>query len=215
MLALIADALNIKGNGKHTMAKNSHNKNGTRREDQATPKWLVTYLDKICGFDFMIDLAANKSNAICWAYIDEEQNLLSMDTAELQRLFPHVNLESRWAFCNPPYPKGGLGTKWPKTLTTIAPNVVVLIPASVGTQWFEKFLGIADAVVLISKRLHFDEAPHGAQFDSALYIKGDILTSGQIKLLQRIGTVITKPGINNWEGDASYKLAEQIANDLV
>jgi hypothetical protein len=150
------------------MSKNSHNLNGTRREDWRTPPELIEEVENAIGSKFGVDLAASPQNCITPFYIDEAQDFLSVDL--MNYCEPH-----RWAWCNPPYKKGGkeMG-RWAEKLMTI-PNVVCLVPASVGARWFQPFWTHSTFIVLFRKRLKFwnPECPDAvsAQFDSALVVK--------------------------------------------
>jgi len=193
------------------MSNNKVNNTDTRREDWGTPDWLFKYLDGPAGFNFGIDLAARKSNALCEFWIGGKEDALSLSAVQFRELgkAAGVDVESRWAWCNPPYGPRGLG-KWTAMLTTVPKNVVALIPASVGAKWFRPFWDNATVIVLVAKRLRFDGAPAGAQFDSALFIKGDKLSFAQIEDLKRIGTVVLAPGVQNWRGEAAWELARSI-----
>jgi len=196
------------------MSKNICNNSETRREDWPTPVWLFKYLDGPAGFDFGIDLAAMQSNALCDLWIGERENALSLTHARLVELgkAAGVDVDNRWAWCNPPYGRSGIG-KWAPMLTGVPKNIVSLIPASVGAKWFRPFWNTATAIVLVAKRLHFGGAQLGAQFDSALFIKGDKLSFAQIEDLKRIGTVVLAPGVQNWSGEAAWELAKSIVTE--
>ena len=57
------------------MSKNVANHSDTRREDWGTPRELFGTLSK--EHDFVIDLCANKHNALCDRYIDEHVDIFS------------------------------------------------------------------------------------------------------------------------------------------
>lgn len=185
------------------MTRNKRNDSAGRREDWETPRWLFDYLDKTVGFNFAIDLAASSENALCVEFIDNEINVLTCERKDFLDGGPFNDLAHRWAWCNPPYGKSGL-TAWSKLLTKTVPSVVALIPASVGAQWFHHFFSTATVVVFINKRLKFGNAPQGAQFDSALYIRGDLITVKQIEQLRVLGCVVVDAGIKPWAGSAAF-----------
>jgi hypothetical protein len=187
------------------MPKNDRNTNVNRREDWGTPLWLFNFLNAVAGFEFAVDLAAREDNALCGFHIGPETDTTSMSLAQLSVHCErhNIDLRYRWAWCNPPYGRSGIG-KWGQPLSEIVPNIVALIPASVGALWFQQFWNTADAIVLVSKRLVFDGAPSTAQFDSALYIRGGLLSLRQLAQLSKIGTVIQKPGIIPWSGKAAW-----------
>lgn len=168
------------------MSNNIHNSKGTRREDWGTPQWLFEALDGI--FNFKIDLAANIDNAKLPNYVSPAFDFLSMSLHGLRTLFPAVFLEQEWCWCNPPYGRNGCG-KWMKQIFTV-PNTVSLVPASVGSKWFKICWDEADVIVFFHGRLQYEGAPTGAQFDSCLVIKGDIISKQQMRELSLLGRVI-------------------------
>lgn len=193
------------------MSRNTLNTKETRREDWETPKWLFHFLNEVAGFNFAMDIAATKENALCPAWIGPERDASSMTRQEFVEAGTEagVDIEQRWCWCNPPYAKSGLA-KWNTTLTRFVPNVVALIPGSVGTKWFRPMWQTASAVVLIAKRLKFGNAENGAQFDSALYVRGNILTLAQMEHLRVLGTVIKASAIEQWRGDGCWINAEMM-----
>ena len=137
-----------------------------------------------------------------------------MDTKSFEKIFPEIDFNNRWCWCNPPYGKSGMGL-WPTKLTETPRNIVCLVPASVGSKWFLPFWSNSNALVFFNKRLHYGGAPTGAQFDSCLAIKGHQLTSGQLDRLRLIGTVIHSHGCYNYRGDETFKLTKRDAEALV
>jgi len=190
------------------MSKNEANNTETRREDWGTPEWLFGYLDGGCGFNFQVDLAADKNNALCERYLSKHNDAANMTRKEISEKLD-VNLADEWCWCNPPYAKGGLNN-WTTLLTKHNINVVALIPASVGAQWFESYWSSCDAMVFLSQRLVFQGAPATAQFDSVLYIRGRRFMREHTEFLSSIGTVVQRHGIKPWFGKPERELAKQV-----
>ena len=198
------------------MTRNNCNHTETRREDWGTPRDLFHWLDSDdgCGFNFAGDLAADGKNALCWNYISKERDFLSMGYQALVDYFAPVepNLNRRWLWCNPPYGKSGCG-KWVKHFAyfnafAFGFNIIALIPASVGAKWFSTVWETADAVVFIGRRLKFDGAPDGAQFDSALAIWGGMLNKSQLAKLRSVGHVVDLGKTRqHWRGDEAFARA--------
>lgn len=188
------------------MANNVQNNTETRREDWETPKWLFSFLSDIAGFDFAIDIAATERNALCKAWLGVEHDASSMTRQQFIEAGEAAgfDIEKRWAWCNPPYGKNGMG-KWTNTLSKFVPNIVALVPGSVGTKWFRPLWETASCIVLLGRRLKFGAAKSGAQFESALYVRGNILTLAQIEKLRTIGTVIESSAVRLWKGDAAWR----------
>ena len=176
------------------MGKNECNNKETRREDWGTPPWLFNELDGI--FDFSFDLAASEDNTKCNYYLTKDEDFLS-SLHDFYLQWFSVLVKS-WCWCNPPYGKRGC-EKWIDSIFLL-PNTVSLIPASVGAKWFLKCWKEADAIVWLHKRLKFEGAPTGAQFDSCIVVKGKKITLGQLQELSNIGTVTHRGGIIDWKG---------------
>lgn len=79
-------------------------------------------------------------------------------------------LENKNVFCNPPYGSSFGTTKgqWLERLAKL-PNVVVLVPSSTGTKWYQRALREFDGVFLLNQRVKFVGAENGAPFDCALF----------------------------------------------
>lgn len=183
------------------MSLNECNHTETRREDWGTPQWLFERLNGI--FNFHIDLAANRWNSKCAYSIeasDGDNGMLSDAPGVIREKYVDIagHILDGWAWCNPPYGKSGCG-KWMKEIFRV-PNTVSLIPASVGSGWYLQCWREASAIVQFHKRLRFEGAPSPAQFDSAIVVKGGILTLDQLEQLSHIGTVVHRGGIIDWKG---------------
>jgi len=195
------------------MANNKTSNGPARREDWGTPRWLFDYLNGPASFNFAADLAAGPENKLCKMWVGTQENTLNLTPEDLFEMSKDydVDLANRWCWINPPYGKSGLG-RWGSVLTDLVPNIVALIPASVGARWFRPLWSHATAMVLISKRLRFEGAPTVAQFDSALFIKGDKLAFNQVSDLRRIGTVIIDAGIHPFRGELAWEEANLVSS---
>lgn len=161
------------------MPKNTENRTLTRREDWGTPLWLYHKLNQV--FDFTVDLAARKDNALApeWFGVGGiERDTLKVDLT--RHLAP-----DEWAWCNPPYSRFVNGP-WALKLME-APRVVVLVPVSTGSRWFLPYWG-ADHLCWVRGRLVFQGAPCTAQFDSVLVVKGEV-NGDQLQTLTSLGAV--------------------------
>lgn len=170
------------------MSNNIHHDPASRREDWETPQWLFDYLNKDCNFNFAVDLAATEQNRKCTEYVDMNADFLRPTLYDMED----------WHWCNPPYKKRGANmAKWAKALMAV-PKVVVLVPASVGTKWFQPFWDNSRFIVFLRKRLYFETNgkahPCGAPFDSALIIRGWSPLTGDappdVYKLKAIGNVV-------------------------
>ena len=123
-------------------------------DEWTTPRWLFDRLNK--RFQFTLDAAAAKENALCHYYFTKEED----------------GLQFRWdnqrVFCNPPYSNIA---KWAKHFSEQADRanlIVALVPARVDTAWWQDHIAKADFVHFIRGRLRFGDSKNSAPFPSAL-----------------------------------------------
>lgn len=129
------------------------------KQDYETPDELFAALD--AEFVFTLDACANKENAKCVNYFDEEKD----------------GLKSSWfpcstVWCNPPYASGQL-VKWVNKAIEEARRgvrVVMLVPARTETKWWHKLFPHAEEIRLLSGRLYFKNAPYNAPFPSCVVV---------------------------------------------
>ncbi len=98
-----------------------------------TPRALFRWLDK--EFNFHLDAAASKSNALCDCYLTKEIDALSVDWVPGNRAIPTPPV----VFVNPPYGRGV--SKWiDKAVEQQAKGctVVMLVSACTDTLWWSK-----------------------------------------------------------------------------
>jgi len=153
------------------MSYNVHNDPEKRRMDWQTPRDLFDFLDQDCNFNFVIDCAADRHNALCGLYFDKTANFLEQDLSD----------SDHWCWCNPPYLEGRSGAVkaekilWMQKLMSV-PKIVCLIPSAIGADWFQVIWDHADAICFLRKRLKFIDPELGerssAQFDCCLAIRG-------------------------------------------
>ena len=137
----------------------------SKRMDYGTPLDLFEKLNKVYNFD--LDVAASDENHLCPAYFTEACSALDSKCWNTR------------AFCNPPY-----GRQLPKFVAkaieivnqydergnhTGPKCVVFLMPARVGSRWFQELVfDSATAVLFLKGRLTFQGAPNPAPFDSCI-----------------------------------------------
>lgn len=119
-------------------------KPGESRQDYVTPQELVTAVEHHWLRErFEIDLAASDVNSRAPSYFSEEDDALVQDWDKIRG----------WAWLNPPF--GKLPAFAAKCAASRRARVVMLSPASVGTEWFaEHVLGRA-YVLAIRPRIKF------------------------------------------------------------
>jgi len=110
-------------------------KPGKSKQDYGTPPELLAAVkNRLCIKDFVIDLAASEDNAVCPVYFDEEYDSLGPDVswAAVSQAY-----HAKWAWLNPPY---GDIAPWVNKAAYEASrgaHVVMLVPASVGANWWK------------------------------------------------------------------------------
>lgn len=107
-----------------------------------TPKEVFKKLD--AHFDFVLDAAATKDNALCKSYFTIDDDALKQDWAKYG---------SVW--CNPPYGREiGKFVKKAYEESKKGATVVMLIPARVDTRWWQDYCS-QGSVLFIRGRLKF------------------------------------------------------------
>ena len=101
-------------------------KPGRSRQDYGTPDTLlVAVKHRLCIDAFTIDLAADAGNAVAGDYFDEKENAL-------EQAWPFHG----WNWLNPPFADISPWVKKAKEEAESGASTVVLVPASVGANWF-------------------------------------------------------------------------------
>lgn len=131
---------------KHRMPEQ---KPGRSRQDYCTPDELLMAIKKrLCIKEFAIDLAADHHNHVAPLYYTEEQDALKQNW----------NIGAGWAFCNPPF---AAIAPWVKKAVQEAgkgAQTVMLLPASVGANWFTEYVEPYAYVSYLNPRLVFKGA---------------------------------------------------------
>ena len=120
-------------------------KPGRSKQDYATPEAFIKAVERRFG-KLTIDLAASPENTQCGTYITEEQDSLSVDWTMLTGL----------GWLNPPF--GDIAPWAAKCAASASPafRIIMLTPASVGSNWFAEHVHRKAIVLGISPRLSFD-----------------------------------------------------------
>ena len=107
-----------------------------------TPKTLFNSLNK--EFNFDLDAAATKENALCPNFFTIEDNALEQDWSKYKNIW-----------CNPPYGRA-IGKFVEKAFNESrkGSTVVILVPARVDTRWWQSFCAFGQ-VLFIKGRLKF------------------------------------------------------------
>lgn len=112
------------------------------RQKWRTPEWLFAWATKRFG-QFGIDVAAEKVNALCACYLDEETDALREEV--------NWGAENGLAWCNPPYAEP---MPWVRKAIEQAKkrgvSTVMLVNSDASTAWFKLALDNASAIVHIT-----------------------------------------------------------------
>lgn len=119
-------------------------KRGKSKQDYATPRIFLDAVEKRFG-KITFDLAASPENAVCENYYTKEQN------AFLQNWKIEGNL-----WLNPPFDKIEPWAKMSAAAGHVGVRILFLVPASVGSEWFAKYVEPYSMVYALSPRLSFD-----------------------------------------------------------
>lgn len=129
------------------------------KDNWTTPKWLFDDLNKI--YNFTLDAAADKDNALCKDYFDKENK-----NALLRKWYGNV-----WV--NPPY--GKILKDFVKKASEqikYCNVIVMLIPARTDTKYFHEYIYMKNNVEIkfLKGRLKFSNSKNSAPFPSMIVI---------------------------------------------
>lgn len=120
------------------------------RQDYCTPPAFLEAVKRMLGIStFTFDFAADATNAVAASYYSKEQDAL--------RHVWRVRVRNTdWGWCNPPFADIEPWAKKCVELKTSGGQVALLVPASVGSLWFERFVHEEAWVLFFRPRLCFD-----------------------------------------------------------
>ena len=140
-------------------------KPGRSRQDYETPAEFIAAVEKRWGW-MAVDLAASKENAKAPSYYTEADDSLAQNWQMLFR-----NPATLCCWLNPPF---GDIAPWAKKCSEISlwpkQRICMLVPASIGSNWFEKYVYPYARVLALRPRLSFDgKAPFPKDCILAVY----------------------------------------------
>lgn len=140
-------------------------KPGRSKQDYGTPPAFLEAVKTRLGVEhFDCDLAASAANAVCWRYIDQDEDALEADDWKFG---------SGWNWLNPPYADIGPWVKKAHYEWFVREvQTAVLIPASVGSNWWRDFVHEKCCVQLLNGRIKFVGAKDWYPKDCALLLYG-------------------------------------------
>lgn len=150
------------------MAEPRH-KRGESKQDYGTPKPLIEAVKRGLGIkEFAFDLAATKANAKALKYYTIADNALAQDWAG-----------DGWHWLNPPYAhiQPWIMKAYESRIAYDA-KIAMLLPASVGSNWWRHYVHNEARVWFLNRRVQFDGAKDVSPKDHAIILYGPWLSKG-------------------------------------
>jgi DNA (cytosine-5)-methyltransferase 1 len=137
-------------------------KPGRSKQDyQTPPEFIAAVKRKLRIREFDIDLAASAENAQAESYIDEEINSLN------PYIYWDEYNEGGWSWLNPPFSNI---RPWVEKAMLSTSKIAVLVPASVGSNWWREYVHEVATVLFLNGRLTFVGASAPCPKDCALLL---------------------------------------------
>jgi len=139
------------------------------KQDYQTPPELLSSLRKHLKIDeFYYDLAALDENTVASKWYTEADDALKQDWPK------NTDEEERWCFCNPPYSNITPWVKkaWEESLR--GASIAMLLPASVGSNWWADYVHDKCKVMFIRPRITFVGATDPYPKDCVILLYGSI-----------------------------------------
>lgn len=138
---------------------------GASKQDYRTPTAFLDALKHRLGIDgFTIDLAASEENKVAPLWYDTTTNALLPE-------HPWTVDGKGWSFCNPPYADI---TPWVEKaffeMMDEGANVAMLVPASVGSNWWANWVHNVAHTLFLNGRITFEGATDPYPRDLAILL---------------------------------------------
>jgi phage N-6-adenine-methyltransferase len=130
------------------MARNSAPQSTVSEQCVQTPDNFMSVIRAVYG-DIAMDLAANHENRQAYAYIPKEVDALKQSWASIN------NSQNRWLWCNPPFENIFPWVKKAAEESLFGARILMLLPASVGTVWYGKYVMNIAYEVYLRQRIKF------------------------------------------------------------
>lgn len=129
-------------------SKMPEQKPGRSRQDYGTPKELLTAVQRRLKVNhFTVDLAASHENTVCELYFTEECNSLAQNWLVASR--------GGWAWLNPPFADLAPWVTKAAVESATGAHIAMLVPSSVGSNWWKKWVEPFAYVAHLTGRLTF------------------------------------------------------------
>ena len=120
-------------------------KPGRSKQDYRTPGAFIVAVKRLLGIEkFTVDLAADASNTAAHVFYSAEENALTKSWNWWSN--------GEWAWLNPPYADI---RPWVEKAALSPSNIAMLIPASVGANWWKAWVHHRAKVLFLNGRLAF------------------------------------------------------------
>lgn len=119
-----------------------HNRGRSKQDYRTPPEFLRALKARLGVVGFYRDLAAS-DDSVAPRFFSKEDDALTKEW---------VAPEGEWLFCNPPYSNIG---PWVMKASECSSNVAMLIPASVGSNWWKDSVDGVANVLFLNGRLTF------------------------------------------------------------
>lgn len=136
----------------------------------ATPaEFTRAVLNRLRQDDFKIDLAASLENRVTEEFISEEEDSFSVDWLERRG----------WCWLNPPFSniRPWVTKAW-ASRCQFGTQIVVLVPAAVGANWWRDWVDGKAYITYLNGRITFVGHKHGYPKDCALLLYAPFLEGG-------------------------------------
>lgn len=121
-------------------------KPGRSKQNYGTPpEFLAAVRDRLCITKFALDVAADSNNTVCGLYYSIEDNGLDQ----------YWNRAGGWNWCNPPYGNIRPWVSKARREAMNGANTAMLVPASVGANWWRDYVEPDAYQVYLNGRLTF------------------------------------------------------------
>ena len=139
-------------------------KPGLSKQDYQTPTVFLDATRKLLDIEnFTLDLAASEENAVCGSFYDEVYD-------SLKREGDWVTQVGCEAWCNPPYSHIAPWVEKAYRESLLGATIAMLVPASVGSNWWRDWVHNKAVVVLLNGRITFVGHTAGYPKDCALLL---------------------------------------------
>lgn len=122
------------------------------KQDYGTPRVLLDAVERRYG-KLVLDLAARGDNAVCDAFITPERDSLKVDwEREYHMLVPNRVETLPFAWLNPPFSNIAA---WAEKCAEASFPILMLVPASIGSNWFGEWVLPHAKVIGLAPRITF------------------------------------------------------------